>query len=461
MRCQADCYSGNEPYAFISFSHEDESCVYPIIERLTLRGYRLWFDDGIHPGADWPERIAEHIRDAAVVLAFLTEAAADSHNCGNELTLSVELGKPVLAILLDDAPLPLGIRLQIASTQHIAASGLSEEDLFAKFRQAEGLSDVIGPPVYVDVTPFRVPGERADREDPQIISSEDAQYEPENASDQGSIQQEASAGVKEEGGMPAAEEAGAAPEEDTDPGFAGTETIMDVDSVLAEEEEDEDDDGGTIIDPNLLQPPLIINLEDGAYIQGVLPVTSVGRTCGGAAFSDIPTMSGHHADVESVGNRYFVTDAGSRNGTWLHGARLAEGEKAEIAEYTEVRFSRRGKFALAFGETAAELKESGALIRLVSAASGEGIRISEEEMTLGRANPWPDGSMSDRRISREHTRICVRSGAVQICDQSANGTYVDGERLESGVWTALRDGAVIQMGSEKFYVREQMLHSIR
>ena len=40
-------YEGSENYIFISYAHKDTDKVFPIMEKLCGRGYRLWYDDGI------------------------------------------------------------------------------------------------------------------------------------------------------------------------------------------------------------------------------------------------------------------------------------------------------------------------------------------------------------------------------------------------------------------------------
>ena len=54
-------YEGNEPYVFISYSHQDIERVMPILRRLNAEGFRIWYDDGIDPGTEWPESIAAQL----------------------------------------------------------------------------------------------------------------------------------------------------------------------------------------------------------------------------------------------------------------------------------------------------------------------------------------------------------------------------------------------------------------
>ena len=50
-------YEGQEPYVFVSYAHKDSHLVIPVLEKLHALGYRIWFDDGIAPGSEWPETL--------------------------------------------------------------------------------------------------------------------------------------------------------------------------------------------------------------------------------------------------------------------------------------------------------------------------------------------------------------------------------------------------------------------
>ena len=44
-------------------------------------GFRIWYDDGIAPGSEWPEYIAHHLNDAAVCMALVSPDSIASANC--------------------------------------------------------------------------------------------------------------------------------------------------------------------------------------------------------------------------------------------------------------------------------------------------------------------------------------------------------------------------------------------
>lgn len=79
-------YDGEEDYIFISYAHKDSEYVIPVLERMNSEGYRIWYDDGIMPGSEWPEYIAEHLKDCAAVISFLSPESINSHNYRRGMT---------------------------------------------------------------------------------------------------------------------------------------------------------------------------------------------------------------------------------------------------------------------------------------------------------------------------------------------------------------------------------------
>ena len=95
-------YEGKRPYLFISYSHRNSREVLETITLLHQRRVRLWYDEGIPAGNDWPKNIESHMRCSAMVLFFLSGTALASPNCLSEIETAVALKKPVLYFTLDD-----------------------------------------------------------------------------------------------------------------------------------------------------------------------------------------------------------------------------------------------------------------------------------------------------------------------------------------------------------------------
>lgn len=130
MNCYFKAYQGSEPYIFISYCHRDKAEVYPLIDRLNIEGYRVWFDEGIQAGDKWLEVVAQNLADAALVVSAVSVGASESHNCINELNFAVSKKKPLVPVVLEDFSMTIALQLLLASTNFIKKFEFSSEDAF-------------------------------------------------------------------------------------------------------------------------------------------------------------------------------------------------------------------------------------------------------------------------------------------------------------------------------------------
>lgn len=63
MRTLLRPYEGTQPYIFVSYAHKNDAAVLEIIGALQSRGFRVWYDEGIEAGSEWPESIASHLSE--------------------------------------------------------------------------------------------------------------------------------------------------------------------------------------------------------------------------------------------------------------------------------------------------------------------------------------------------------------------------------------------------------------
>ncbi|WP_376795658.1 protein kinase [Thermogemmatispora sp.] len=78
--------------------------------------------------------------------------------------------------------------------------------------------------------------------------------------------------------------------------------------------------------------------------------------------------------------------------------------------------------------------------------AGRSFRFHQDVTTIGRTN-GNDFIIAGRTVSRRHARLWFDNGLWYLEDlQSANGTLVNGERIQQ---TVLRDGDLIQFGDER------------
>ncbi len=105
-------YDGAEKFIFISYSHKDTDRVMGIIRQLQADGYRVWYDEGIDPGTEWDDNIADHVARCGCFLAFMSGEYLASENCKDELTYARDLNLPRLLIYLEDVALAGGLAMR-------------------------------------------------------------------------------------------------------------------------------------------------------------------------------------------------------------------------------------------------------------------------------------------------------------------------------------------------------------
>lgn len=111
-----NAYEGMEPYVFVSYSHRDSKAVVPLIRELQNRGFRVWYDDGVEVGTEWPDYIAERLERCSCMLAFVSRNYGESNNCREELSFAKELRKEIVVIHLEDRMnLRAGMRMQLVN----------------------------------------------------------------------------------------------------------------------------------------------------------------------------------------------------------------------------------------------------------------------------------------------------------------------------------------------------------
>ncbi len=127
-----EAYDGDLPYVFISYAHKDSYRVLSIISTLQDNGFRVWFDQGIEAGSEWPAFIAERLKNCSKVIAFVSNAFVDSRNCRNEINYALNLNKEMLTVYLEQTELLYGLELQLVSSQALFKYRLATDTIFFK-----------------------------------------------------------------------------------------------------------------------------------------------------------------------------------------------------------------------------------------------------------------------------------------------------------------------------------------
>ncbi len=129
-------YRGNERYIFISYAHVDSEKVFAQIKGFNENGYNVWYDEGIAPGNEWTDEIADALEKCSLFVVFITPASAGSLNVQNEINFAIGDKKPFLAIHLEETVLQGGLKLQIATKQAILQYKMTEEEYLYKYTSA-------------------------------------------------------------------------------------------------------------------------------------------------------------------------------------------------------------------------------------------------------------------------------------------------------------------------------------
>lgn len=129
-------YEGEEPYIFISYAHADSERVMRVVNDMHDRGYRIWYDEGIEVGSEWPECIAEHLAGAHLVMAFVSNAYMKSDNCRREMHFTLSKRKKIINIFLERTEMTPGMEMQIGNIFALMKFEMDEKPFFQRLYSA-------------------------------------------------------------------------------------------------------------------------------------------------------------------------------------------------------------------------------------------------------------------------------------------------------------------------------------
>jgi pSer/pThr/pTyr-binding forkhead associated (FHA) protein len=76
------------------------------------------------------------------------------------------------------------------------------------------------------------------------------------------------------------------------------------------------------------------------------------------------------------------------------------------------------------------------------------------EMRAGRDGGACQILLSEPRVSGTHASVKIEGGQLMVRDETSNnGTYVNGQKIQGGVWTPVPPGAALRFGPVEFSVR--------
>ena len=128
-------YRGTMPYIFVSYSHADIKDVFRIIKQLNTSRYRIWFDEGIEPGNEWPEVVGRAVLGCSQFIVFMSPTAVDSRNVRNEINLATSADKNIIVIYLKSTSLSEGLLLQIGTVQYYNKFEMADKEFIDKLKR--------------------------------------------------------------------------------------------------------------------------------------------------------------------------------------------------------------------------------------------------------------------------------------------------------------------------------------
>ena len=119
-------YRGPEPYVFVCYAHADAGAVYNAITCLHQAGIHVWYDEGISPGRQWRDELAEAIGSCALFVYFVSPSAVSSTICRKEFNYAAEREVPALMVHLGETHVPPGLALAAGDVQALLKHRMSE-----------------------------------------------------------------------------------------------------------------------------------------------------------------------------------------------------------------------------------------------------------------------------------------------------------------------------------------------
>lgn len=104
-------------HVFISYSRKDSAFVSALSATLRQRGVNLWIDqDNIGGGVFWDDTVEEALKEAACVIAVLSEKFTQSDNVKDEISYAKERNIQIIPIIIEEVA---NIPFRLGRVQHI------------------------------------------------------------------------------------------------------------------------------------------------------------------------------------------------------------------------------------------------------------------------------------------------------------------------------------------------------
>lgn len=125
-------YDGDEPFTFICYSHSDRESVYRELLRLREAGINVWYDEGISPGSEWEDEIANAIGQCEHFVFFVSPQSVTSRHCLDEVQYAQRNNRNLVIVHLEPTTLSDGLQLSIGRLQALFKYVMREREYARK-----------------------------------------------------------------------------------------------------------------------------------------------------------------------------------------------------------------------------------------------------------------------------------------------------------------------------------------
>jgi hypothetical protein len=109
--------------------------VFGIIRKISDGHYRVWYDEGIEPGNEWPEEVGRALTACRLFVVFMSPEAIESRNVRNEINMATSENKAIMVVFLQPTGLSEGMKLQLGTVQFLNRYEMTETEFTAKLEQ--------------------------------------------------------------------------------------------------------------------------------------------------------------------------------------------------------------------------------------------------------------------------------------------------------------------------------------
>lgn len=139
---------------FVSYSRHNIDAVAQLVKDLQDVGFNAWHDQTLTGGQKWWDSILASIRECDIFIFSLSKESWDSEACQSELAYVVELGKPILPVLVAE-----GVHLSLLSApiNELQVTDYRQRDKAAAFALLKAINAAPAAPALPDPLPAPPP----------------------------------------------------------------------------------------------------------------------------------------------------------------------------------------------------------------------------------------------------------------------------------------------------------------